>query len=419
MKVSPILETNRIHCFYRETYDLNLLPLGASQSGLIRTNMPNPDICVGESNTYDKLIKKYDKSVNFLELRNSWVTGKKVPLSDITVTVEEKKKDETKITMSDIVVSQIRRINELIRKLESQKQKLQSNNAPLEKIHQIDRQINGEQQKLRDTINREERRVRYITGSQNQTVQSVNSTRSYSDDSDDDLNLNFYSDDSDDDSNFYFEKEEVEVPSRQSTIVSVPTETEELSNAREALSAERMGPNRPDVVQRLRVTVNNLENANPRVPVQQMQRQTPPSHINANIDTLPLQVIEESIELARPTGSVTEDNVFDHLQLLQWRDKDEFKMAISQLNKIPIQTLNEMYPIMQNLAINLRTALAAQTGAIESMSDEDRNNFLFHVIAKGKELYYQSLCDADFCLYMLDTWQPLYSFMRKKLRRDD
>jgi hypothetical protein len=366
----------------------------------MRTKMPSADICVGESNTYDELIKKYDKSVNFLELRNSWVTGKKVPLSDITVTVEEKKKDETKITMSDHAASQIRRINERIRKLESQKEKLQSSNAPLRKIQQIDRRINWAQQDLRDTINREERRVRNITGSQTQTVQPVNSNRSYSDD--------------DEDEDSYSEEVE-EVPSRQFTTVSVPAETKELSDAREALSAERMGPNRPDVVQRLRATVNNLENANPRVPVQQIR----PSHINTNIDTLPRQVIEESIELARPTGSVTEDNVFDHLQLLQWRDKDEFKMAVSQLNKIPIQTLNEMYPIMQNLAINLRTALAAQTGAIEAMSDEDRNNFLFHVMAKGKELYYQSLCDADFCLYMLDTWQPLYSFMRKKLRRDD
>ena len=398
MEVSPILETNRIHCFYRETYDLNLLPLGASQSGLMRTKMPSADICVGESNTYDELIKKYDKSVNFLELRNSWVTGKKVPLSDITVTVEEKKKDETKITMSDNAASQIRRINERIRKLESQKEKLQSNNAPLRKIQRIDRRINWARQDLQDIINREERLVRNITGSQTQTVQPVNSNQSYS------------NDDEEEDS---YSEEVEEVPSRQFTIVSVPTETKELSDAREALSAERMGPNRPDVVQRLRATVNNLENANPRVPVQQMRSS------KTFMGTLPRQVIEESIELAGPTGSVDEDNVFDHLQLLQWRDKDEFKMAVSQLNKIPIQTLNEMYPIMQNLAINLRTALAAQTGVIEAMSDEDRNNFLFHVMAKGKELYYQSLCDADFCLYMLDTWQPLYSFMRKKLRRDD
>ena len=128
-------------------------------------------------------------------------------------------------------------------------------------------------------------------------------------------------------------------------------------------------------------------------------------------------IIDESIELNKPTGSVNEDNIFDHLALLQWRDKDELKMSISQLNKIPINILNEMFPIMQTLAANFQTALANQTGAIESMEPDDRNNFLFHVIAKGREIYYQSLCDADFCLYMIDNWQPLYTFMCKKLKR--
>lgn len=366
MEVPPILETNRIHCFYRETYDLNLLPLNAPQVGLIRTKMPNIDICVGESNTYEELIKKYDKSVKFTDLRNSWVTGKKVPLGDIIVTVEEKKRGDHEIVTSDDTERSICRYHKQLKELEKKKEKLQSNNGTLWQIQRIDRNINYIRQTLQNITSSENKHTANRVYSQNQIVL----------------------DDEED-------EEDEEVPSRQFTAVS--TETKELSDAREALSAERMGSNRSDIVQRLRATVNQLENTN----------------------ALPRQVIEESIALARPIDEVTEDNVFDHLQLLQWRDKDEFKMTVSQLNKIPIQTLNEMYPVMQNLAINLRTALAAQTGAIEAMSDEDRNNFLFHVMAKGKELYYQSLCDADFCIYMLDTWQPLYSFIRKKLGRDD
>ena len=57
------------------------------------------------------------------------------------------------------------------------------------------------------------------------------------------------------------------------------------------------------------------------------------------------------------------------------------------------------------------------TGAVDAMNDEQKYNFLFHVIAKGRDMYYQSLVDPDFSLYMLDQYQPLYTFLLKELRR--
>jgi len=113
---------------------------------------------------------------------------------------------------------------------------------------------------------------------------------------------------------------------------------------------------------------------------------------------------------------MTEAEVFTQLQNLRWADKDEREMRITNLNPIAIHKLVSMFPIMETLANNLRISLAEKTGVIENMSDNDRNNFLFHVIAKGKNMYYQSMVDADFCLYLVDNWQPLYTFMSKKIR---
>ncbi len=395
MNAPPIFETNRIHCFYKETYDLQVLPRGSSTSGFQRTYMPVTGVVVGASNLYDNEIVKYDLSVDFNKLRKLWVNGDELPIEELTVKVA-KPVIETKVvsppSYSDATNGEIRRLNERIRRFQTMKQKEESKGSPLRKIQQLDRRISWAQRDLDDTIRRADRAlVRAPPQPVSQTVSqpvSRQPVQTYSDEDDD------YSDEVEDDD----PRPHVQ-PITQS-IQPNRREPRELSDAREALSVERMGQNRPDVIQRLRATVNNLENANA------MQ-----THI-------PAAILDESIQLARPTGAVTEDNVFDHLSILQWRDKDEFKMAPNALSRIPLQTLNEMYPIMQQLAIQLRTAISGKTGAIEAMEEEDRNNFLFHTIAKGREIYYQSLCDPDFCLYLLDNWQPLYSFMRKKLNRD-
>jgi hypothetical protein len=436
MEVPPIFDTNRIHCFYDEVYDLLLLPKGASRNDLIRQNLPNANKCVGSSNIYDSMIKKYKKNINFKDLRNLLANGKDIPLSDITLSYEEKDKEaHNLLTLPPSIAKRVEFFHENMKRNKQKREKLLLKNAPPERIQKLDRIIDYETKEIENLLNRKEKR-RTLKNVSNSTMQKdlvdfnilkplFNNTAREVDDSESEekapTTFKPEVDDSEseekapttfkpevDDSESEekapttFKPEvddsesEEKAPTNSDTYVPDTSRFEALlSDAREALLVEQMGDNRPHKVQQLKATISRLENI------------------------LPLYRQDGSMRsVKKGSGAITEDNIFDHLKLLQWRDKDEIKMSIQQLNKIPIQTLNEMFPIMQTLATNLRNALASQTGAIEAMEEDDRNNFLFHVIAKGKDIYYQSLCEADFCLYMLDTWQPLYTFICKKLKRN-
>lgn len=111
------------------------------------------------------------------------------------------------------------------------------------------------------------------------------------------------------------------------------------------------------------------------------------------------------------------DKAFRNLALLGWRDKDEAIMNRKCLNKLSrYYSITELVKVMNKLAADLESAISTVTGALDSMEDIERKNFLYHVIAKGETMYYHSLEDPDFCLYMLDQYQPLYTFLQEKIR---
>jgi hypothetical protein len=69
---------------------------------------------------------------------------------------------------------------------------------------------------------------------------------------------------------------------------------------------------------------------------------------------------------------------------------------------------------MLELSTELQTAIDNVTGALAEMDATTKLNFLFHVIAKGEQFYMSAISDPDFCLYMLDQWQPLYTYMNDR-----
>jgi hypothetical protein len=114
-----------------------------------------------------------------------------------------------------------------------------------------------------------------------------------------------------------------------------------------------------------------------------------------------------------PPSDVQIDNMFANLALLHWRDKDTEIMNIRKLNIIETNVLQDMYYVMCYLADNLATLITPYTGALDDLNTTNKYNFLFHVLAQGKEFYYNVLDEPEFCLYLLDQYQPLYSFMKK------
>jgi hypothetical protein len=142
-----------------------------------------------------------------------------------------------------------------------------------------------------------------------------------------------------------------------------------------------------------------------RPSVRQVNTVPPARHVN----TVP--TIATSNNIAN-----LQDNVFMTLISLQWRDKDEEIMKPTRLNNIAVSDWIKIFPTMKQLADDLRRCVSDMTGALESMTEEERYNFLFHVIAKGETMYYQSIADPDFCLYLLDQYQNLYSMIVKKCK---
>lgn len=456
MLATPIFDQNVVHCFYDKNYDIGILPFASTNNvvAIISANIlpnssyPVADRKIGEYATSKRDSAQYEPTVTLTMIRNHIINGDEVPTSKMVIHKIEDKNTvpepiEEKSNLSDADFRFIKMQNDNVKRYQELLNSAIAKHKSTSVINRWSRRVQYTQRTIDEII------ARSNAGAQRPTATGRSSSTSTStsvynptpaailqplwdmrrnpitDDANNtpatfstrkprrvrgvrgviihhvhNMGSDFESDDSEGESNSSSSNS-----NSNSNSNNITQESKELSTAREQLSAERMGQNRSSVIQRLRATVNNLENSRVANRQQLIER----------IDHIPSTIIDESINLARPTGRVTEDNLFEHLQLLQWRDKDEFKMTPNILNKIPLQTLNEMYPIMQQLAGNLKTAIADKTGAVEAMEEEDRNNFLFHVMAKGKDIYYQSLCDPDFCLYLLDNWQPLYSFMQKKL----
>lgn len=132
--------------------------------------------------------------------------------------------------------------------------------------------------------------------------------------------------------------------------------------------------------------------------------------------TSDIDLSDEKIDNNRVVSEKDINDCFKWLQRLDWKDKDE---VIMYKNRIVSNgyNLHNIYATLLYLAENLYNSIKKITGAVDAMNDEQKYNFLFHVIAKGRDMYYQSLVDPDFSLYMLDQYQPLYTFLLKELRQ--
>ena len=110
------------------------------------------------------------------------------------------------------------------------------------------------------------------------------------------------------------------------------------------------------------------------------------------------------------------ESVFNAMLSLNWRDKDEALMSSSSLNRITLDIWTDIYQPMKRLSDELFNAISSKTGALDDMNQDEKYNFLFHIIAKGEAMYYQTIADPEFCLYLLDQYQPLYTMVKKMLR---
>lgn len=137
--------------------------------------------------------------------------------------------------------------------------------------------------------------------------------------------------------------------------------------------------------------------------------------INSALEEKKQFVIDETLSAADLSQDVI-SNVFISLAVLDWCEKDDGVRNRNTLFRMTRENIATCFPIMVRLANDLYVAISATTGALAGFTIEERYNFLFHIIAKGEMMYYQTIDDPEFCLYLLEQYQPLYTYMRKELK---
>jgi len=114
----------------------------------------------------------------------------------------------------------------------------------------------------------------------------------------------------------------------------------------------------------------------------------------------------------------TDEDYWIILTSINWLDKDEQIMNPLRLSGLSKPKLIKLFTWMQLMAIPLRGCINEVSGVLDALdtkhgSSEESDNFLFHIIAKGRDMYNFTLVDPTICTYLLDQYQPLYTYMKE------
>ena len=113
----------------------------------------------------------------------------------------------------------------------------------------------------------------------------------------------------------------------------------------------------------------------------------------------------------------SDTNLWNLVDALEWVDKDEIVRNPRYVyNRI---TIKKSRQTLFNGMLRLSEALSnvfLNVSAYEELNIEDRNNFLFHVIGKGKDFYKSSMEFPEISLYLFEgKVQNLYSFIKQSI----
>lgn len=99
------------------------------------------------------------------------------------------------------------------------------------------------------------------------------------------------------------------------------------------------------------------------------------------------------------------DKVFAWVKKIHIVDKsDGWRSVFYKYNitsNINASELISFLPALMRLAADLKTAIQNMSSIVNDMSEEAYLNFAFHTILKGREFYYSSIADPNFCVYLI------------------
>lgn len=98
-----------------------------------------------------------------------------------------------------------------------------------------------------------------------------------------------------------------------------------------------------------------------------------------------------------------------------WPDQDERPATNEDLSRLTDNQWMNILPHMMAMAKDIYQTLNPVTGALDAMTEDERFDFAFSLIAKGRQMY-DSINDThEFALYLFDQYQPMFSMLKKKL----
>lgn len=128
------------------------------------------------------------------------------------------------------------------------------------------------------------------------------------------------------------------------------------------------------------------------------------------------EIMADDIYLGKFTDAQLRVKIFEQMKKLQWRDLDEYKVSSSYMDNFDKWTMRALLTTMINMChTELRPALdtnGALYAALLSGDEDFQYNVMFHIIAKGKIFYNACISEPSFAQYLLDSYQPLYTYMK-------
>lgn len=115
----------------------------------------------------------------------------------------------------------------------------------------------------------------------------------------------------------------------------------------------------------------------------------------------------------------SKNSVFNVIHKCKWYDVDEYTndINVDKRNTLMLKELSEYIPELDNLASQLNDSISQFTPLINNLEPKSRNNFLYHVLSKGENMFTSILTDYTVCLYLLDTYDNLYDVLHALAKR--
>ena len=165
---------------------------------------------------------------------------------------------------------------------------------------------------------------------------------------------------------------------------------------------------REKIIKRLENQIKDPKNS---VSISRFESSCTPTDDGDSCDTSANEVVFS--EAKKSITLEEESDVFNLFACFRWRDRDEGKIMTSLMKKEYLETLIQEVYSTRYLMNKLYAEISSKTRILDGFNEEEKNNFLLHVIAKGKDFYYSSIKDVEFLMYLVDQYQPIWSKIKE------